>query len=259
MGTVVTLLTDFGTADGYVGAMKGVLLSRAPDAHIVDLTHEIPPQDVTAGAWALKEAAPWFPPGTIHLSVVDPGVGTTRHPLLLRAESQLFVGPDNGLLTLAARGAVEGWRLDRPRWFCETISNTFHGRDIFASVAGHLAAGVAPDNVGSPAQRWVQLDLTPPRREQHKIIGQIAHVDRFGNLITNVGHPMIGDLAGWEVSLGEISVGPIRRTFAEVKPGQWVAYVGSGGMLEIAVREGRAVDQLRTAGGRTVEVILCER
>lgn len=257
---VITLLTDFGTVDGYVGAMKGVLLSRAPDAHIVDLTHEIPPQDVITGAWALKEAAPWFPKGTIHLSVVDPGVGTSRQALMLKSkDGQLFVGPDNGLLSLAVGEAVAGWLLDRPSWFCQPVSNTFHGRDIFASVAGHLAAGVAPDLLGSPVGRWVRLDLPVPRRDQGQIIGQIARVDRFGNLITNVDQPMIGDLTGWDVSIGGIMVGPIRATFGDVQPGQWVAYLGSGGMLEIAVREGRAVDLLQPAGGRRAEVVLCER
>jgi S-adenosylmethionine hydrolase len=259
MGIVITLLTDFGTVDGYVGAMKGVLLTRAPDAQVVDLTHEISPQDVITGAWALKEAAPWFPPGTIHLSVVDPGVGTTRRALLLKSEGHLFVGPDNGLLSLAAGGAVEGWLLDRPQWFCQPVSNTFHGRDIFASVAGHLAAGVAPELLGSPVQSWAQLDLPAPRRDQSQVIGQIARVDRFGNLITNVDQPMIGDLTAWEVSIGGITVGPIQRTFGDVRPGQWVAYLGSGGMLEIAVREGRAVDLLRPLGGTKVKVILCER
>lgn len=259
MGIVITLLTDFGTVDGYVAAMKGVLLSRAPEAQVVDLTHEILPQDVITGAWALKEAAPWFPTGTIHLSVVDPGVGTTRRALVLKSEDHLFVGPDNGLLSLAAAGAVEGWLLDHPRWFCQPVSNTFHGRDIFASVAGHLAAGVAPDRLGSPVQGWVQLDLPMPRRDGNQIIGQIARVDRFGNLITNVDQPMIGNMAGWDVSIGGISVGPIQRTFGDVQPGQWVAYLGSSGMLEIAVREGRAVDLLQPVGGTAAEVILCER
>ena len=138
---LVTLLSDFGTRDGYVGAMKGVILSRAPRARVVDLTHDIAPQDVRAGARALRQAVPWFPSGTIHVAVVDPGVGTSRRPLLVRSQGQLLVGPDNGLLSLAAATDAEAWVLDRPELFLDELSATFHGRDVFASVAGHLAAG----------------------------------------------------------------------------------------------------------------------
>ncbi len=243
MKTIVTLLTDFGTADGFVGAMKGVLLRRCPDAVLVDISHDIPPQDIRAGARALAEAAPMFPPGTIHVAVVDPGVGTTRRPLLLASAGQLFIGPDNGLLTLAAT-AGEAWILNRPQLFRATVSSTFHGRDIFASVAGHVAAGLPPQACGSPVKRWTTLQLPQPRLDGDRLVGAVVHVDRFGNLITNLDRQRVGAPAAWLVTLQERDIGPIRGTFGEVAPGCWVAYIGSGGELEIAIRDGDAASAL---------------
>ena len=243
MKTIVTLLTDFGTVDGFVGAMKGVILERCPDTSVVDITHDIAPQDVGAGARALAEAAPHFPPGTIHLAVVDPGVGSLRHPLLLASEGQLLIGPDNGLLSLAAPHG-EGWILNRPELFRSTVSRTFHGRDVFASVAGHLAAGLPPQSCGEPVGQWVQLEQPLPSVERDRLVGAVLHVDRFGNLITNLDSAHLGDAQGWEVRLADRDIGPIRGTFSEVAPGQWVAYIGSSGALEIAIRDGDAASAL---------------
>jgi hypothetical protein len=256
--THVTLLTDFGTVDGYIGAMKGVILTLAPEVRIVDLSHELPAQDVVAGAWALREAAPFFPPGTIHVAVVDPGVGTARRPLLLGSAGQWFLGPDNGLLSLAVRegGGGEGWVLDRPERHRQPVSATFHGRDIFAAVAGHLAAGAAPSACGTRVERW--LELASPRVERRgdgSLLGCVLHVDRFGNLVTNLEASELGDPLGLRVRVAGRELGPVRTTFADVAPGEWLAYLGSAGKLEIAVREGSAAAAGRLAAGAAVEVL----
>ncbi len=259
MGTIVTLLTDFGTADGFVGAMKGVILNRSPGATVVDITHDIAAQDVRAGARALAEAAPLFPPGTIHVAVVDPGVGSARRPLLVSGEGQRFIGPDNGLLSLAApRG--EARVLDREELFRGTVSSTFHGRDVFASVAGHLAAGLPPQSCGGQAGDWQRLELPRPTVEADRLEGAVVHVDRFGNLITNLERGAVGDAARWQVALGGRHIGSIRDTFSDVAPGQWVAYIGSGGELEIAVRDGDAASALKQQAMET-QVLLrpCEK
>lgn len=254
----MTLLSDFGTVDGYIGAMKGVILSRAPEARIVDLSHDIPAQDVTAGAWALREAAPYFPSGTVHVAVVDPGVGTVRRPLLIAAAGQWFLGPDNGLLSLAVRerGGSGAWVLDRPERHHQPVSATFHGRDIFASVAGHLAAGAGPSDCGTPVDRW--LELAVPRVERRgdgSLLGCVLHVDRFGNLVTNLEASELTSPRGLRVRIAGRELGPIRTTFADVAPGEWLAYLGSAGKLEIAVREGSAAAAGRLAAGAAVEVL----
>ena len=257
MGTIITLLTDFGTADGYVGAMKGVILRRSPGATVVDITHDIPPQKVHAGARALAEAAPLFPAGTIHVAVVDPGVGSARHPLLVASEGQLFIGPDNGLLSLAAP-AGEARALDRRELFRATVSSTFHGRDVFASVAGHLAAGLPPQSCGHVVERWQRLQLPKPTMEADRIAGTVIHVDRFGNLITNLKRGAVGDAARWRIFVDERDIGPIRGTFSDVAPGQWVAYIGSGGELEIAVRDGDAASALEQTTDVRVTLRPCD-
>ncbi len=256
---LVTLLTDFGTVDGYVGAMKGVILSLAPAATIVDLSHELAPQDVVGGAWALREAAPYFPAGTIHVAVVDPGVGTARRPLLLRAAGRCFLGPDNGLLSLAARrdgsGGCEGYVLDVRERHHHPVSSTFHGRDVFASVAGHLAAGISPEACGTRVTGW--LELASPRAEQRpdgSFAGCVLHVDRFGNLVTNLEAAQLEGQRGLSVRVAGRELGPLRSTFADVAPGEWLAYLGSSGRLEIAVREGSAAAAGRIGPGAAVEV-----
>jgi S-adenosylmethionine hydrolase len=256
MGRIVTLLTDFGTVDGFVGAMKGVVLSRAPEAQVVDLTPEIDSHDLRAGAWALCEASRTFPAGTIHVAVVDPGVGTQRRPILIQHDKQLFVGPDNGVLCLAAP-AGPAWHLDNPKWFCEEVSSTFHGRDIFASVAGHLASGVPPTACGTPISDRIRLEQSRASRRGDTIIGEVIHVDRFGNLITNIARTDLVQAPGWAVTLGDLSVGEIRGTFGDVARGEWVAYVGSSGYVEIAVREERADARLAALGTKKPMVTLC--
>lgn len=244
MGTIVTLLTDFGTADGYVGAMRGVILSRAPNAQIVDLTHDIAPQDVRAGAWALRQASRTFPAGTIHVGVVDPGVGTERRAIAVEQRGTVFIGPDNGLLSLAVpAGDARVYALDDARWFRQPLSATFHGRDVFAAVAGHIAAGVEVSRCGSRCPTWVRLSWPEPTwSSSTRIAGEVAHIDRFGNLISNIPAEMLGATGSSQprVALAARELGPLRTTYGEVEAGAWVAYVGSAGLLEIAVRDASA-------------------
>ena len=244
---IITLLSDFGTVDGFVGAMKGVILSVAPDASVVDLTHEIPAQNVRLGAWALKEAAPCFPRGTIHVAVVDPGVGTARRPMALECRDHWFIGPDNGLLSLAADEVSAGFALEQPEYRRPQVSNTFHGRDIFAPAAGHLAAGVSPRALGPEITDWERITLPEASFRGDRVMGQVVHVDQFGNLVTNI---RAKDLPGgrvWRLSWLGKEIGPLRQTFGDVASGQWVAYAGSSGLVEIGIRDGRAAPLDRAA------------
>jgi S-adenosylmethionine hydrolase len=258
MRVIVTLTTDFCTVDGYVGAMKGVILSRAPGAYVVDITHEIPPQDVWAGARALQTSTTTFPAGTIHLAVVDPGVGTCRKPLFLQAKGQMWIGPDNGVLSLATRGEVtRGWVLDRPEFFRLPVSPTFHGRDIFAAVAGHLAAGVKPEICASPLHSWVELHEPLPIHTGNQVLGRILYADRFGNLITNLPQEMIGDVGSWRLWVNQLELGSLRTTYEDVPEGTLLGYIGSSGYLELAIRQGNAAAEFEDM--KTVEIRLCPK
>ncbi len=236
--SIVTLLTDFGTADGYVGEMKGVVVSRAPSAVLVDMTHEIEPGDVVAGAYALGRAWRRFPPRTVHLVVVDPGVGSPRRAMACEAGGQCFVGPDNGVLEPAFGASnLRCVELEVTR----DASPVFHGRDVFAPAAAALAEGKALRDLGRT--------ITDPVRLRAQEPGTIVHVDRFGTLVTNL--PGAGDET--ELHLGSRAI-PVRRTFADVPVGELVAYVGSGGTLEIAVRNGRANVVLQMKRGDRIPV-----
>ncbi|HUJ57344.1 MAG TPA: SAM-dependent chlorinase/fluorinase [Kofleriaceae bacterium] len=224
---IITLTTDFGTRDGYVGAMKGVLARRAPGVQLVDLAHDVPRHDIAHGAWVLATAALEFPRGTIHLAVVDPGVGTARRGVIARASGQFFVGPDNGLfgyLDIERAWAIAASRESSP---------TFHGRDVFAPAAASLARGHDPDTwaLGQPVALVGQLPWgTRPAGE-----GRVIHVDHYGNLITDLP----GEEAGEAVAIAGRRL-PLARTYEDVAAGELLAYVGSMGTVEVAVREGRA-------------------
>ena len=244
MRRLVTLLTDFGTADGYVGEIKGVLLSRAPDAYIVDITHDIPAQDVESARLTLARVWRRFPAGTVHLAVVDPGVGTARRALAVESDGRFLVGPDNGVLSPAllmvdAR-AVE---LGMPT----SAAPTFHGRDVFAPAAAELALGTPIDALGTPASDViVRRTPEPRRREDGTLAGEVIAVDRFGNAITNlVGRrPALLEVAG--------AVLPVRRTYSDVERGSPIALVGSTGLIEVAVRDGSAANVLGLNRGSVV-------
>ena len=232
MRPIITLTTDFGTADGYVGEMKGVLLSRVPDADVVDITHDVPPQDIESARLALAHVWRRFPRGTIHLAVVDPGVGSSRAGLAVASDDRFLVGPDNGVLSPAL--LVAGARavsLPVP----PAASATFHGRDVFAPAAAALARGEALDGLGVDAPHPI-VRRTPEatRRADGAIDGEVILIDRFGNAITN-----LIALRGGAVEIGSRRI-PIRRSYAESEIGALVAVVGSTGFVEIAVREGNA-------------------
>jgi S-adenosylmethionine hydrolase len=256
---IVTFTTDFGYADGYVAAMKGVVLSLAPGATLVDVAHGIDAQDVSAGAVALAQAAPLFPPGTIHVAVVDPGVGSERAGLVIEAGEQMFVGPDNGVLSLAAQPPRKVYRIEAPGFRREPVSPTFHGRDVFAFSAGRLAAGWSADRAGPAAAEIVELATPTLRRMEDHVEGAVFHVDRFGNLITSIGADAMPSAASDDVEIALEGDGgkfhaPLARTFADVEPNTLVAYIGSGGQLEIAVRGGSAAGFTGAQRGARVRV-----
>ncbi len=236
---VVTFTTDFGATDAYAAAMKGVVLALAPDAVLVDVTHAIPRHDLVAGALALAQAAPYFPPGSVHVAVVDPGVGGQRADLVIQAGGRSFVGPDNGVLSWAAPPPRRVFRIESPRFRREPPSPTFHGRDVFAVTAGRLAGGARADEAGPGLDRIVELPSFDEGQLADACGGAILHVDGFGNLLTSLG---AGDTAGrWAFEyLGQRFLATGGRTYADVAPGELLLYLGSSGRVELAQREGSA-------------------
>ena len=258
----VTLTTDFGWRDPYVAAMKGVLLRGCPDVRIIDLSHEIAARDVMEGALFLAAALPCFPAGTVHLAVIDPGVGTARRPIAAAAAGQTVVCPDNGLLTLFARAHPldEAREIVAPRPPHATlveVSATFHGRDVFAPAAARLACGEALSALGPAldAPEIVALDVPRPRRDGVAIRGEVIHVDRFGNAISNIDRATLGETAVTEVRAGGRALGGLRRTYGDANEGEPLALFGSGGWLEIAVNGGSASAQLGLGRGDVIEVV----
>jgi len=257
---IITLTTDFGMRDPWVGIMKGVILGICPAARLVDLAHDIGAQDVLEGALCLEAAASFFPTGTIHLAVVDPGVGSSRRPMALRSAGQCFVGPDNGLFSLVlerAGGRVEAVELTAAEYRLARISRTFHGRDIFAPAAAHLASGVPLERLGRAITDPVRLILHSSRREEGLVAGEVIGADRFGNLFTSVTEE---DLAGLDgpldlvVEIGGIRVGAPVAAYSDVRPGAVGAVVGSTGRLEVFVRDGSAQAALGRGRGAPVVV-----
>ena len=244
MRSVVTLLTDFGTADGYVAEVKGTILSRAPEAVLVDVTHDLPAQDVEAGRLALARYWRKFPPGTVHLAVVDPDVGSARPALAVASDGRFLVGPDNGILSPALLvGGARAVVLPVP----PSASPTFHARDVFAPAAAMLASGSPVDALGTPVDDPVIRRTAEARRlPDGTIEGQIIAVDRFGNAVTNLvaAH-------GGVVEVGTLKL-PVRRTYADVTPGMPLALSGSSGLVEIAVRDGNAAASLGLGRGGIV-------
>lgn len=249
---IITLLTDYGTTDSYVGEMKGVLLSLAPGVTLVDLTHDISPGDVPAAAYILARSWHRYPKESVHLVVVDPGVGTARPALALRAGGHGFVGPDNGLFgSLAGVPDLETVRLAVP----PQASNTFHGRDVFAPAAAALAQGVPLAELGAASgDRLTLLPASTPVHEGKAVIGDVTYVDRYGNLVTNLTPAVVPPYAILE--LDSLVIGPLRATFSDVPPGGLVAYVGSGGCVEIAVRGGSAARRLGLGVGGKIRARL---
>ena len=246
--TVITLLTDFGTTDSYVAEVKGVLLTRAPTPTLVDISHGVPPGDVRSAAYILGRTWHRFPEGTVHLVVIDPGVGGSRAALALQARHHFFVGPDNGVFTpVLYDTAVEIIALPTP----SAASATFHGRDVFAPAAADLASGVSLSTLGTffPGIPH-RLAVTEPHGEGRAIVGEVVYVDRFGTLITNLTSELVPSSA--KIEIEDLDLGGLKRTFSDVATGGLLAFVGSGGAIEIAVRDGSAASRLGIGIGARV-------
>lgn len=223
-----------------------------PEAQIIDATHDILPGDIEAGAWVLSQYWRLYPQGTIHVAVVDPGVGSARKALALAAEGRCVVAPDNGLVT-GVIAAADSWRcveIAEPRYMRPAIAPTFHGRDIFAPAAAHLAGGVPLEKLGPPLTQPQSLDIATPRRRDSEIRGRIAHVDHFGNLITDIPGDWLDP--SWQIEVGSRAVGAVRRTYSDAEVGELVVVVGSLGTVEIAARDASAAQILRAARGGPV-------
>jgi S-adenosyl-L-methionine hydrolase (adenosine-forming) len=245
--TIITLLTDFGTTDSYVAEMKGVLLSAAPSLVVVDVSHGVSPGDVRSAAYILGRTWHRFPPGSIHIVVIDPGVGSPRAALALRSHGHYFTGPDNGVFTPVLKDTeVEAVALSIP----ESASPTFHGRDVFAPAAGALANGAGLSSLGQSFGAIPQrLAYTLPHYEGKTVVGEVVYIDRFGSLITNLTADLV--LKSTTIEIEDLDLGPLKRTFDDVPTGGLLAYIGSGGAVEIAVHDGSAARRLGIGiGGR---------
>jgi S-adenosyl-L-methionine hydrolase (adenosine-forming) len=256
---LITLLSDFGVRDEYAACLKGVILGLNPRAHLVDLSHEVPPQDIRTGAFILAAATPYFPTGTIHLAVVDPGVGTGRRALAARTRGQFWVGPDNGLfhLIFAGRTDLELVSLENPAYFLPQVSATFHGRDLFAPVAAHLSLGVTLAQLGPAVSDPVRLPWPEPAVTAAVLRGEVIHADRFGNLVTNVA---TGVMHAWlqgrafQLRVGPLTLTSLHRTYGEAAAGEILALIGSHGYLEIACAGGSAAARLKAEPGQPLEI-----
>lgn len=246
---IITLLTDFGVADPYVAMMKGVILSINPKARLVDITHEIPAGAVFPAARMLRETYRFFPPGTIHLGVVDPGVGSDRKPIAAEAGGHGFVGPDNGLFYPILQEAAETriTHLKETRFFLPAVTSTFHGRDVFAPVAAYFSLGIDPDQMGIPMTNPEPMPIPAPRLEEDSLHGQVIHVDHFGNLISNIGSEALYRFLGSSnpsIRLGKVTIRRLSHAYSDVDEGQLLAYINSSNLLEVAVNRGRASEYM---------------
>ena len=261
MHRIISLLTDFGWTDGHVGAMKGAILSINPLCHIVDVAHEIPPHDVIAAAFILGQTYHYFPPGTIHVVVVDPGVGGTRKAMALETEHFFFVAPDNGVLELVLRKEkiLGAYELTEAKYFLPVVSQTFHGRDIFGPVAAHLSQGVPAREMGSVLNQdeLVRLDIPEPSVDADTLQAQVIHVDRFGNLVTNVSRDMLKMFSPSEhvtIEIGDEELEGFRRSYSEGQQDEIIAVWGSGDFLELSLREKSLSRERGWARGEPVRI-----
>lgn len=252
---IITLLTDFGLADGFVGIMKGVILSIYPQAKIVDISHQIPPQDISAAAFVLHYSHRYFPAGTIHVAVVDPGVGSSRRLLAVASERYFFLAPDNQILAYIFHDCETLTVVEvlNNQFFLAKVSRTFHGRDIFAPVAAHLATGIPMETLGPKIHDYDRGQIELPRMTKHGLHGQIIYVDQFGNLISNIPEDWIAGKAT-TIRLGKWVFKHVSEAYAEVGSGQPLAIIGSSGYLEIAIREGNASRTLGIGRGALIQI-----
>ena len=256
--SVITLLTDFGLKDVYIGVMKGVILNINPEAKIVDITHEVRPQDIKEAAFLLKTAYQFFPKSTIHVIVVDPGVGSARRPILAVTEDYLFVAPDNGVLELVYQNEkTKVYHLNNPHYFLPKISTTFHGRDIFAPIAAYLSLGVKPETLGKEINDYVRIDWPKPIKEVDCLKGEIIYIDRFGNLISNISRKIFDKYIGnksFSIHFKNITLKQISSHYLSVSLGEILALWDSSDYLEIAQSLGNAKESLKANIGEKIEI-----
>lgn len=258
MAPFITLTTDFGLADPYVAEIKAVILGIHPSVEIVDISHQIEKFNIRMGAYVMASAAPYFPKGTIHVAVVDPGVGTKRKPILIETENGFLIGPDNGVLTLAAekQGIKHVYEIANPCYMLPKVSTTFHGRDIFAPTAAHLSKGVPPSEFGPEIRRIVKPQFAKIVRKGSMLVGEIIHVDSFGNIITNftlkeLEH--LGTKASLNIKIGEISSKlKLCKAYAGIGAKRPLALIGSHDFLEISVNQGNAAKMFKAKVGDKV-------
>lgn len=258
--SVITLLTDFGTKDPYLASMKGVILNINPHCTLVDITHEVRPHDIQEGAFILANTYSYFPKRTIHLSVVDPEVGGTRKPILLVTQNYFFIGPDNGLFTFVAQREKikQVVVLTKQKYFLPKVSMTFHGRDIFAPVAAHLSLGIEPDAFGYRINSIEEIGFQSPIIKGGKLLGEIVHIDTFGNLVSNVDKEKLFRFIKdrpFVIRVGGKIIRDLKKGYWEGKKGGLIALLGSSGLLEISVREGSAQKMLKAKRGDPITVI----
>lgn len=259
--STVTLTTDFGLKDGNVGVMKGVIWRITPDVHIADISHNIIPQNIIEATLVLARSVPYFPGGSVHVIVVDPGVGTLRRPIAGRLGEQYFVAPDNGVVTMLLEWAereglsVEIVHLNNREYWLDRVSNVFHGRDIFAPVGGYLASGIALNELGTRINDPVRLDLPTPELKGKDLIGEVIHIDRFGNVSANIRQEHLKKDSGIKVSLGGHIIEGLAQTFGDRQVGELIALIGSSGNLIVSVVNGNAAERLGAEVGDRVDVV----
>jgi S-adenosylmethionine hydrolase len=257
---IVTLTTDFGLQDPYVAEMKAAILGICPNAVAVDVTHDIAKFSIRMGAFVLASAVPYFPDGSVHLAVVDPGVGTPRRPIVIQTKKGFFVGPDNGVLVLAAqKQSIENiHELTNPQFMLPKVSNTFHGRDVFAPAAAHLLNGVKPAEFGPEISEAAMVEFAHATRKNDELIGEVLHVDGFGNIITNITEPEVEQNRLKGAVKVELTSCELRlefcRAYGEMKPHEPLALIGSHGFLEISINQGNAAEKFKTKAGDTITV-----
>ena len=257
---VITFTTDFGTCDHFAGVMKGVVLGICPGADLVDISHEVKPFEIAQGAFLVAQAYPYFPAGTVHVAIVDPGVGSARRPLLIEAAGQYFIGPDNGVLAMVYTGVPHKARhITSEKYFLEPVSRTFHGRDVFSPVAAHLAKAGRPARFGPVVADHYKPAFDKPQRTARRVwSGVVLHADRFGNLITTLhtrDFPDFG-LKPFELAIGTRKLDRLVSNYAEMPPGEAFVIAGSSGFLEVAVNQGSAAARLGCGPGAPCDLTL---
>jgi len=256
---IITLTTDFGTMEPYAGIMKGMILTSNPDARIVDLTHEIPAHDVVNASFMLVRTYMHFPGGTIHIAVIDPGVGGERKNIAVLTTNFIFIGPDNGIFTLVLtkEKIVEIREIRRPPFLLKKVSDTFHGRDVYAPCAGHLSAGKNFFDIGPEIKHLKRLEYPRISQEGNELKGEIVSIDSFGNMITNITVPALQRFAGkrrLEIYFGAERFFKIMHRYTDVSPGMPLVLYGSSGYLEVSMNEGRASSYFMTSVGSTITI-----